>query len=134
MSDESRLEQAMTRAARAQNLLDHELLSEGFAALEQGYISAWRATTIDDVSAREKLFLAINIVGKVRNHLASVVADGRRSCGSSRRPRSGGGALGYCEPKRRCLRQPQGERLTMFLFCSMGREVLIHRAAGRSRP
>jgi len=77
MSDESRLEQAMTRAARAQNLLDHELLSEGFAALEQGYISAWRATTIDDVSAREKLFLAINIVGKVRNHLASVVADGK---------------------------------------------------------
>ena len=77
MSDESRLEQAMTRAARAQNLLDHELLLEGFAVLEQSYISAWRATTIDDVSAREKLFLAINIVGKVRDHLGSVVANGK---------------------------------------------------------
>jgi hypothetical protein len=77
MSDESRLEQAVARAARAQELLENELLSEGFATLEQSYITAWRATTVDDVAAREKLFLAINIVGKVRDHLASAVADGR---------------------------------------------------------
>jgi DNA integrity scanning protein DisA with diadenylate cyclase activity len=77
MSDESRLEQAVSHAARAQELLDNDLLSEAFATLEQGYISAWRATTIEDVAAREKLFLAINIVGKVRDHLTSAVADGK---------------------------------------------------------
>jgi hypothetical protein len=77
MSDESRLDQAAARAVRAQELLDNELLSEAFNTLEDTYTAAWRATTIDDVAAREKLFLAINIVGKVRDHFASVVANGK---------------------------------------------------------
>jgi hypothetical protein len=77
MSDESRLDQAAARAVRAQELLENELLSEAFSALEENYTAAWRATTIDDASGREKLFLAINIVGKVRDHLAAVVANGK---------------------------------------------------------
>ncbi|MDP1868269.1 hypothetical protein [Bradyrhizobium sp.] len=77
MSDENRLEQAAARAVRAQQLLDDEILSEAFALLEENYTAAWRATTIDDVGAREKLFLAINVVGKVRDHLGVVVANGK---------------------------------------------------------
>ncbi len=77
MSDENRLEQAAARAARAQELLDNELLSGAFGELEDRYIAAWRATTLDDVGAREKLFLAINIVGKVRDHLAAIVTNGK---------------------------------------------------------
>lgn len=77
MSDESTLERAAARAARAEALLDDELLSESFDALEKSYVAAWRATTIDDAAGREKLFLAINIVGKVRDHLAGVVANGK---------------------------------------------------------
>lgn len=77
MSDESGLDQAVTKAARAQELLDNELLTESFRTLEENYASAWRATTIDDVARREKLFLAINIVGKVRDHLNAVVANGK---------------------------------------------------------
>lgn len=77
MSDESTLERAAARAARAETLLDDELLSEAFDSLEKGYIAAWRATTIEDAAGREKLFLAINIVGKVRDHLASIVANGK---------------------------------------------------------
>jgi hypothetical protein len=77
MSDEARLDQAAARAARAQELLDNELLSEAFNALEDSYVSAWRTTAIDDIAAREKLFLAINIVGKVRDHLAAAVANGK---------------------------------------------------------
>lgn len=77
MSDESGLDQAVTKAARAQELLDNELLTESFRTLEENYASAWRATTIDDVAGREKLFLAINIVGKVRDHLNAVVANGK---------------------------------------------------------
>ena len=75
--DESKLNQAAARAVRAQDLLDNELLSEAFNGLEENYTAAWRATTIDDVGAREKLFLAINIVGKVRDHLAAIVANGK---------------------------------------------------------
>jgi len=77
MSDESKLRQDAARALRAQSLLDNELLAGAFKGLEEAYTSAWRATLIDDVAAREKLFLAINIVGKVRDHLAAIVNNGK---------------------------------------------------------
>jgi len=77
MTDENKLDQAVAKGARAQDLLDNELLSEAFAGLENSYSSAWRATGIDDVVAREKLFLAINIVGKVRGHLIAIVTNGK---------------------------------------------------------
>ena len=75
--DEIKLSEAATKAIRAQDLLDNELLTEAFRSLEDNYAAAWRATTIDDIGAREKLFLAINVVGKVRDHLAAVVANGK---------------------------------------------------------
>jgi hypothetical protein len=77
MCDESRLDQAVAKAAQARELLDSELLTEAFGTLEENYSSAWRATAIDDVAGREKLFLAINIVGKVREQLNAVVANGK---------------------------------------------------------
>jgi len=77
MSDENRLDQAAAKAARAQELLDNELLSEAFGELEDSYATAWRGTKIEDVAAREKLFLAINVVGKVRDHLTAVVTNGK---------------------------------------------------------
>lgn len=77
MSDESALHKASAKAVRAQNLLDNELLAEAFKGLEEAYTTAWRSTTIEDVSAREKLFLAINVVGKVRDHLTSIVTNGK---------------------------------------------------------
>ena len=77
MTDEANLNETSARGARAEELLDNELLAGAFTALEASYISAWRATVVDDVNGREKLFLAINIVGKVRDHLASIVANGK---------------------------------------------------------
>lgn len=77
MSSETELHAAAARGARAQTLLRNELLTEAFTTLEQAYISKWRTSTVEDVGAREKLFLAVNIVGKVRDHLASVVEDGK---------------------------------------------------------
>lgn len=77
MIDETRLAAATAKALLAQELIDNELLTEAFKTLEDGYASAWRSTTIDDVQGREKLFLAINIVGKVRDHLNAAVANGR---------------------------------------------------------
>jgi hypothetical protein len=77
MIDESKLDQAAAKAIRAQELLDNELLMEAFRGLEDGYIAAWRATRIEDVAAREKLFLAINVVGKVRDHLTGILTNGK---------------------------------------------------------
>ena len=77
MAEESVLDQAAAKAVRGQALLDDDLLVEAFDALEASYTSAWRRTTIDDAVGREKLFLAVNIVGKVRDHLSAVVANGK---------------------------------------------------------
>lgn len=77
MTDESKLSKDAAKAARAKTLLESELLTEAFKSLEDNYTAAWRATLIDDVSAREKLFLAINVVGKVRDHLQSIVSNGK---------------------------------------------------------
>ena len=77
MTDETALGLAQSRALRAQRLLEDELLAEAFKTLEDSYTQAWRNTVIDDVSAREKLFLAINVVGKVRDHLTTAVNNGK---------------------------------------------------------
>jgi hypothetical protein len=75
--DEFKLSQISAKAARAQELLGNDLLAEAFKGLEDAYTLAWRSTSVDQVDAREKLFLAINIVGKVREHLQSVVTNGK---------------------------------------------------------
>lgn len=77
MTDESHMAATAAKALRAKELLDNELLTEAFRTLEDSYASAWRSTAIDDMEGREKLFLAINIVGKVRDHLSTAVANGK---------------------------------------------------------
>lgn len=76
MSDD-RLRDAITRATQAQGLLGDETLQGAFRALDEAYSAAWRTTTIDQVAEREKLFLAINVVGKVRDHLTSIINNGK---------------------------------------------------------
>lgn len=77
MTDESKLGLDASRGSRAESLLNDELLNECFTELEKNYIQAWRSTSIDDTSGREKLFLAINVIGKVRDHLGKVINDGK---------------------------------------------------------
>jgi len=77
MTDDLALARATEKAAQAQRLLDDPMLKDAFNGLEEAYISAWRSTTIDDVTGREKLFLAINVVGKVRDHLRIIVDNGK---------------------------------------------------------
>lgn len=77
MIDEIALTRATERASRAERLQADDILTEAFKTLEDGYIAAWRATTIDDVSGREKLFLAINVIGKVKDHLTAVISNGK---------------------------------------------------------
>jgi hypothetical protein len=59
------------RRRHSEQLLDNEQLSGAFTALGASYISVSRATVIDDVAGREKLFLAINIVGQIAADLAA---------------------------------------------------------------
>ena len=76
MSDDKLLEQR-NRAARAEALVNDELLSEGLDNLEAAYIQAWRLTSPENQMAREKLYLAVNVVGKIKQHLQTVITDGK---------------------------------------------------------
>jgi hypothetical protein len=62
-------------------LLKDELLNEAFAYLEAEYTLRWRSTGVADADTaiRERLWQAINLLGKVRDHLKKVVADGKVS-------------------------------------------------------
>ena len=75
--NELKLNKDLESAARAQALLGDELLNAAFATLEADYLKAWRATHVNDVNARERLWQAINIVGKVKDHLTSAVNNGK---------------------------------------------------------
>lgn len=77
MTDEHKLIRDSARASQAQAILDNELIKEAFNELESAYIATWRASKIDDAVGREKLFLAINVVGKVRDHLQAIVMNGK---------------------------------------------------------
>jgi len=77
MTDERKLNQDRERGARAQALLRDELLQEAFAALEKRYTDEWRVTQFRDTDARERLWQAVNIVGKVRDHLTAIVSGGK---------------------------------------------------------
>jgi hypothetical protein len=76
MSDEIKLHRDALRASKAKQLMETELVKEAFKTLEDSYIAAWRYTNANDTAAREKLFLAVNVVGKVQEHLNSVIANG----------------------------------------------------------
>jgi hypothetical protein len=76
MTDESKLQQDAVRGSRAKSLLENELLIEAFDALEKAYIASWRTTNADATADREKLFLAVNIIGKVRDHIGMIASNG----------------------------------------------------------
>lgn len=77
MTDENKLIRDSSKGVRARQLLEDELLVDGFKVLEEAYTLAWRSTALDDTAGREKLFLAINIVGKVRKHLEIAITNGK---------------------------------------------------------
>jgi hypothetical protein len=77
MTDEIKLNRDMVRGSKAKQLLENELLTEAFDELEKSYFGAWRQSTPMDVNAREKLYLAANIVAKVKDHLGLIVKNGK---------------------------------------------------------
>jgi hypothetical protein len=77
MADEIALNRAAERGARAQRLLEDNLLAEAFATLDAEYTKAWRATAARDTDARERLWQAVQVVAKVRDHLVSVANGGK---------------------------------------------------------
>ncbi len=72
-----KLQSAVARSDRAAGLLRDDLLTETFAKLEKDYIEAWRQSPARDTDGRERLWQAVNIVEKVRDHLFKILNDGK---------------------------------------------------------
>lgn len=76
-ADEYKLAKDTARAVQAESIINNELIVEAFANLEAEYINLWRSTRAEDQIGREKLFLAVNIIGKFRQHLQTIITDGK---------------------------------------------------------
>ena len=76
MTDD-KLNEAIGRGARAERLVNDDLLQEAFDSLERDYVRGWRDTGARDTDARERLWQAVNVLRKVKDHLAKIVADGK---------------------------------------------------------
>ena len=64
------------RGAEARALLDSPALDEAFKALEGEYLKAWRESKPADQEERERLWLAVGILGEIKRHLRIVVDTG----------------------------------------------------------
>lgn len=71
------LETESRRGEQARCLLDDPLLREAFAAIEDGLQSAWRATEEVDTAGRERLWLMLRLLSRLRGHLSEVIETGR---------------------------------------------------------
>ena len=75
--NEDKLHRDLVRYARAKALLEDEMLMEAFTKLEADYVTAWKTWAAADTAGRERLWQAVNVLGKVRDHLGRVLADGK---------------------------------------------------------
>lgn len=71
--EEGKLRDEIAAAMEAENALT--LLGSAFATLEAEYVKAWKNTPARDAEARERLWQAVQIVGKVESHLRAVAAN-----------------------------------------------------------
>jgi hypothetical protein len=77
VDDELKLRHDMNRGGQAAQLLDNPMLVEAFQSLEEIYLVTWKATGVLDTDRREKLWLAVQVVGKVRRHLQETLSSGQ---------------------------------------------------------
>jgi hypothetical protein len=75
--NEDKLHAATVRRARAEALLNNELLKEIFRDLEADLHKTWSATTLPETAAREKLWTATQVLGDIRNMLYKAIGDGK---------------------------------------------------------
>jgi hypothetical protein len=71
------LEAERQRGEEARRLLAHPLLAEAFAAIDADLRRRWEASGDGESAARERLWLALRLLGRLRGALAEVLETGR---------------------------------------------------------
>jgi len=64
------------KGVQAKDLIENPILVEAFATLERKYLEAWRQSKPADQEERERLWLAVGILGEIQRHLRVVVDNG----------------------------------------------------------
>ncbi len=77
MEDEGKTRQDIDRGSKAEALLRNEILIETFDFLEKQYHDAWENSSVDQAEAREKVFMMLQNLHTVRQHIESVVMTGK---------------------------------------------------------
>lgn len=70
-------ETEILRGERARQLLDEPLIVEAFALIEREYQEQWQNSPARDVEAREKLYLSLKCLHKVKAHLTHTMESGQ---------------------------------------------------------
>lgn len=71
------LEQESRLGEQARRLLEDPLLQEAFATVGSALRNAWAATADDATDERERLWLMLKLLGRVRTHLSQVLETGK---------------------------------------------------------
>ena len=76
--DQAKRELEVGRSSQAKQLLGNKLFQESLSTLKKIYSEALlEKTGVKEVDTREKLWIAYNVVGKVEQHLKSILETGK---------------------------------------------------------
>ena len=77
MIDEGKLNEAAVRGARAEELLQNELLKESFLVLREKYTESWTRSEPHERELREYLWKSLQVLTDVENHITKIANNGR---------------------------------------------------------
>jgi hypothetical protein len=66
----------VSRARQAQEVMDNPLFQEAFNSLQEQLRREWESSPARDTEGRERIWLAVNLLGKVRQHLEQTMQTG----------------------------------------------------------
>ena len=67
----------LARGARAKEILENEIYIETFDIVESELLAAWKSSPVRDVDGREKLFLMLGLLTKLKLALQSTMDTGK---------------------------------------------------------
>lgn len=73
----STLEEQIYDGNRAKEVLENEAFAQAFAAIEQELTHAWKTSPQRDAEGRERLFLCLTMLGKVKLALETTLDSGK---------------------------------------------------------
>lgn len=70
-------EEEVSRGLEAERLLREPLLVEAFEKLQEEYTRAWQTSPVRDADAREKLYLTLLMLNRLKDDLRIVMESGQ---------------------------------------------------------